>query len=83
MNHSSDPQKKAKENMTSMGQTDDINEHNSNEPITMSPAVRRAVLEHGLDPPIKGSGKDGRLTKEDVIRAAKTKVIEPGPVTPQ
>ena len=81
MNHSSDPHKKAKENMTSMGQTDDINEHKSNEPITMSPAVRRAVLEHGLDPTsIKGSGKDGRLTKEDVIRAAKTKVIEPGPV---
>ncbi len=41
---------------------------------TMSPAVRRAVLEHGVDPStIKGSGKDGRLTKEDVIAAAKAK----------
>ena len=29
---------------------------------TMSPAVRRAVLEHGVDPTtIKGTGKDGRL----------------------
>ncbi|PKP97411.1 MAG: dihydrolipoyllysine-residue succinyltransferase [Alphaproteobacteria bacterium HGW-Alphaproteobacteria-13] len=38
---------------------------------TLSPAVRRAVLEHGVDPStIKGSGKDGRLTKEDVLAAA-------------
>ncbi|MFL0356247.1 2-oxoglutarate dehydrogenase complex dihydrolipoyllysine-residue succinyltransferase [Erythrobacter sp. GH1-10] len=42
--------------------------------ITMSPAVRRAVLEHGVDPStIKGTGKDGRLTKEDVLAAAKAK----------
>ena len=41
---------------------------------TLSPAVRRAVLEHGVDPStIKGTGKDGRLTKEDVIAAAKAK----------
>ena len=41
---------------------------------TLSPAVRRAVLEHGVDPStIKGTGKDGRLTKEDVIAAAKNK----------
>ncbi|MGB3320141.1 MAG: 2-oxoglutarate dehydrogenase complex dihydrolipoyllysine-residue succinyltransferase, partial [Sphingopyxis granuli] len=38
---------------------------------TMSPAVRRLVLEHGVDPTkIKGTGKDGRLTKEDVLAAA-------------
>ena len=41
---------------------------------TLSPAVRRAVLEHGVDPTtIKGTGKDGRLTKEDVLAAAKAK----------
>ncbi|MXO62006.1 2-oxoglutarate dehydrogenase complex dihydrolipoyllysine-residue succinyltransferase [Qipengyuania oceanensis] len=41
---------------------------------TLSPAVRRAVLEHGLDPStIKGTGKDGRLTKEDVLAAASQK----------
>ena len=41
---------------------------------TMSPAVRRAVIENGVDPTtIKGTGKDGRLTKEDVLSAAKTK----------
>ncbi|WP_299307083.1 2-oxoglutarate dehydrogenase complex dihydrolipoyllysine-residue succinyltransferase [uncultured Croceicoccus sp.] len=40
----------------------------------LSPAVRRAVLEHGIDPAgIKGSGKDGRLTKEDVLAAAKAR----------
>jgi len=48
--------------------------------ITMSPAVRRAVLEHGVDPTtIKGSGKDGRLTKEDVLAAAKAKDSAPAP----
>lgn len=42
--------------------------------ITLTPAVRRAVLEHGIDPStVKGSGKDGRLTKEDVLAAAKAK----------
>ncbi len=46
----------------------------------LSPAVRRAVLEHGVDPgTIKGSGKDGRLTKEDVIAAAKAKEAAPAP----
>ena len=39
--------------------------------MTMSPAVRRAVLELHVDPTrIKGSGKDGRLTKDDVVAAA-------------
>jgi 2-oxoglutarate dehydrogenase E2 component (dihydrolipoamide succinyltransferase) len=34
--------------------------------------VRRAVLEHGIDPAkVVGTGKDGRLTKEDVLEAAK------------
>ena len=38
---------------------------------TLSPAVRRAVLEYHVDPSkIKGTGKDGRLTKDDVIAAA-------------
>jgi 2-oxoglutarate dehydrogenase E2 component (dihydrolipoamide succinyltransferase) len=39
--------------------------------LTLSPAVRRAVLEHHVDPSkIKGTGKDGRLTKDDVLAAA-------------
>ena len=47
--------------------------------LTLSPAVRRAVLEHHVDPSkIHGTGKDGRLTKDDVIAAAKAK--DAGPV---
>src|SRR3546814_13451995 len=45
----------------------------STQALTLSPAVRRLVLEHGLDPSsIKGTGRDGRLTKDDVLNAAKT-----------
>ncbi|GAA3905584.1 2-oxoglutarate dehydrogenase complex dihydrolipoyllysine-residue succinyltransferase [Sphingomonas limnosediminicola] len=41
---------------------------------TLSPAVRRAVLEYHVDPStIRGTGKDGRLTKDDVIAAAQNK----------
>jgi 2-oxoglutarate dehydrogenase E2 component (dihydrolipoamide succinyltransferase) len=37
----------------------------------LSPAVRRVVAEHGLDPSqIGGTGKDGRLTKQDALAAA-------------
>src|SRR5690606_20081101 len=49
---------------------------------TLSPAVRRAVLEHGIDPSsVKGTGKDGRLTKEDVLSAAKAKKDAPAAST--
>ncbi|CAH0496267.1 2-oxoglutarate dehydrogenase complex dihydrolipoyllysine-residue succinyltransferase [Novosphingobium sp. CECT 9465] len=44
----------------------------------LSPAVRRAVLEYGIDPAsVKGTGKDGRLTKEDVMAAAQAKQAAP------
>jgi 2-oxoglutarate dehydrogenase E2 component (dihydrolipoamide succinyltransferase) len=40
--------------------------------LPLSPAVRRLVLELGIDPSkIKGTGKDGRLSREDVLAAAK------------
>src|SRR5438270_2573411 len=45
---------------------------------TLSPAVRRAVLEYHVDPTrIRGSGKDGRLTKDDVIAAAQAQNAQP------
>jgi 2-oxoglutarate dehydrogenase E2 component (dihydrolipoamide succinyltransferase) len=42
---------------------------------TLSPSVRRLVLEKGVDPStIKGTGKDGRLTREDVLGAPKAEM---------
>lgn len=46
----------------------------SDSPAALSPSVRRAVLEHGVDPAtVKGTGRDGRITKEDVTAAASSK----------
>jgi len=51
--------------------------------LTLSPAVRRIVLEHHLDPSrIKGTGKDGRLTKDDVLAAAAKAKEAPSPPPP-
>jgi 2-oxoglutarate dehydrogenase E2 component (dihydrolipoamide succinyltransferase) len=48
------------------------------DPAVLSPAVRRAVLEYGIDPAtIAGTGKDGRITKEDVVAAAQAKAASP------
>ena len=45
----------------------------------LSPSVRRAVLETGVDPgTVTGTGKDGRLTKDDVFAAA-TRPAAPPP----
>ncbi len=47
----------------------------------LSPSVRRAVLETGVDPgTVKGTGKDGRLTKDDVLAAASAPA--PAPAAP-
>ena len=52
----------------------------SGDAAALSPAVRRAVLEYGIDPStVKGTGKDGRLTKEDVMAAAAAKQASPSP----
>ena len=50
------------------------------EPV-LSPAVRRLVEEHELDPAaIQGTGKDGRLTKKDVLAHLETlSAPEPAP----
>ena len=46
--------------------------------MTLSPAVRRLVLEHGVDPSkISGTGKDGRLTKDDVEKYVKSGASAP------
>ena len=44
----------------------------SSTPPHLSPAVRKIVDEHDLDPTtIEGSGKDGRITKADALAATK------------
>ena len=46
----------------------------------LSPAVRRLVTEHSLDPAaLAGTGKDGRLIKEDVLRHVAERAADPGP----
>ena len=62
--HAPDPTQAAETSSADQPQADDGI-------LTMSPAVRRAVLEYHVDPTkIRGSGRDGRLTKDDVIAAA-------------
>ena len=52
-------------------------------PAALSPSVRRAVLETGVDPAtVQGTGKDGRLTKDDVLAAASAPAAPaPAPVS--
>ncbi|MXP46284.1 2-oxoglutarate dehydrogenase complex dihydrolipoyllysine-residue succinyltransferase [Altererythrobacter luteolus] len=69
-----------KEQQADEGKEERSDAASSDSSQTLSPAVRRAVLEHGIDPStVKGTGKDGRLTKEDVIAAAKAKGDTPAP----
>ena len=52
----------------------------------LSPSVRRALQQHGIDPSrIQGSGRDGRITREDVDRcvAEATTVSVGEPTTAQ
>ena len=46
----------------------------------LSPSVRRACLQHKIDPSrIKGTGRNGRVTREDVDRAvASATLVSPG-----
>ena len=49
----------------------------------LSPAVRRIVDENNLDPAsITGTGKDGRLTKGDVLAAGTVPKVAPTPTAP-
>lgn len=61
-------------------------ESSSDDSVPMTPAVRRLVEENDLDPnDIEGTGKDGRLTKGDVLSYLETKETpkeEPAPEAP-
>jgi pyruvate/2-oxoglutarate dehydrogenase complex dihydrolipoamide acyltransferase (E2) component len=46
----------------------------------LSPVVRRLIAEHNIDPStIKGTGRDGRITREDVLAAVGGGVAKPAP----
>ena len=56
------------------GPGEQVRERDTEAAAALSPSVRRAVLETGVDPStVQGTGKDGRLTKDDVIAAASNK----------
>jgi 2-oxoglutarate dehydrogenase E2 component (dihydrolipoamide succinyltransferase) len=49
----------------------------------LSPSVRRACLQHGIDPTrIEGTGRNGRVTREDVDRAVASGGIAPAAPQP-
>jgi 2-oxoglutarate dehydrogenase E2 component (dihydrolipoamide succinyltransferase) len=50
----------------------------------LSPSVRRACLQHGIDPTrIEGTGRHGRVTREDVDRAVASVTVVGEPATAQ
>jgi 2-oxoglutarate dehydrogenase E2 component (dihydrolipoamide succinyltransferase) len=51
--------------------------HSTGESETrLSPSVRRACLQHGIDPArISGTGRNGRITREDVDRAVSSATV--------
>lgn len=58
-----------------------VSEDKKGDSKPLSPAVRRVVAEHSLDPAaIAGTGKDGRITKEDALRAAEEQKLSIPPV---
>jgi 2-oxoglutarate dehydrogenase E2 component (dihydrolipoamide succinyltransferase) len=63
-------------------------EHSPGVETRLSPSVRRALQQHGIDPSrIQGTGRDGRITREDVDRcvaeATTVSVGEPSTAQPR
>ncbi|MES2625730.1 MAG: 2-oxoglutarate dehydrogenase complex dihydrolipoyllysine-residue succinyltransferase [Pseudomonadota bacterium] len=57
-------------------------EDKSNVEVLMSPAARKLIEENKLDPnSIPNTGKDGRITKEDVINFVSSAKAAPAPVS--
>lgn len=58
-------------------------EKGGNASIPLSPSVRRAVLQHGVDPAlIEGTGRAGRVTRADVDRVVADREGKPQPALP-
>ena len=50
------------------------------EPVRAAPSARRALAESGLSPSdVKGTGRGGRISKQDVVRALEDRTREPEP----
>jgi 2-oxoglutarate dehydrogenase E2 component (dihydrolipoamide succinyltransferase) len=68
---------------TSLG-TSEVGRSALSPELRLSPAVKRALLQHDIDPAhIQGTGRDGRITRADVDRAVEeaTRVQTEGPRT--
>jgi 2-oxoglutarate dehydrogenase E2 component (dihydrolipoamide succinyltransferase) len=51
--------------------------------LRLSPAVRKLVSESGIDPAsVAGTGKDGRLTRDDVVQALEQRARQPDLAAP-
>jgi 2-oxoglutarate dehydrogenase E2 component (dihydrolipoamide succinyltransferase) len=51
--------------------------------LRLSPAVRKLVSESGIDPvSVPGTGKDGRITRDDVVQALEQRARRPEPAAP-
>lgn len=67
-------QEKASTSNSSSAQAPSSNSKNMNHP---SPAASKILAEKGIDPSgISGTGKDGRITKEDALNAKKTTSVK-------
>ena len=63
--------------------SDETSSEARDEEKILSPAARKLAEEAGLDPSkIQGSGKGGRVTKEDVVNATNAKVVTAPVATP-
>ncbi len=61
----------------------DSDDADSGSEQSLSPAVRRVVDEHGIDPSqVTGTGKDGRLTKKDVLAFVESGGAKKGDAAP-
>src|SRR5690606_35398611 len=53
------------------------------EDAILAPAARKLAEENGIDPnSVKGTGKDGRVTKEDLVAAIEAKKSAPAAAKP-
>jgi 2-oxoglutarate dehydrogenase E2 component (dihydrolipoamide succinyltransferase) len=63
------------------GGVEGLGTNEAGQEIRLSPSVRRACLQHDIDPAmIQGTGRDGRITRADVDRAVEAAtVVQQGP----